>query len=228
MFQTKGFDSTEGKLDSLCAAGFDVKKLTEDGSFEGYASVFNIKDNGNDIVMPGAFTKSLKTKGADKIKMLWQHKWDSPTGVWEVVKEDDKGLYVKGRLLQEIKAGQEALAMMRAGVIDSLSIGFRTKKAKYDEKTGTRSLLELELWEISLVTFPMLAQAKINAVKGSFDERGIEAALREAGLSKEFAKNVVLHGVKRAAIMSGDRREAGNGDLLKQIQSVTAALRSHL
>ncbi|MBN2630089.1 MAG: HK97 family phage prohead protease [Rhodobacteraceae bacterium] len=139
-------------------------KVTGGSGVEGYASLFGIKDQGGDVVQPGAYAASLKrlaAKGA-KVKMLWQHDPAQPIGVWDEVREDAVGLWVKGRLLTEVEKGREAAALLAAGAIDGLSIGYRTLKAERDGK-GQRLLSELELWEVSLVTFPMLSEARVQA-----------------------------------------------------------------
>jgi HK97 family phage prohead protease len=128
----------------------------------GYASLFGTPDQNNDVVQAGAYAKSLKvlsSKGRN-VKMLWQHDPSQPIGVWEEVREDERGLFVQGRILTDIQAGREALALIEAGAIDGLSIGYRTKRA--EKATGGQRLLhELELWEVSLVTFPMLPEARV-------------------------------------------------------------------
>lgn len=138
---------------------------TEDGvAIEGYASFFGEVDNGNDIVLSGAYGKSLRAlaqKGRG-VKMLWQHDPNQPIGVWDEVKEDARGLYVKGRILLDVARGKEAAALIEAGAMDGLSIGYRTVKATKNDK-GQRLLSELELWEVSLVTFPMLPSARVGA-----------------------------------------------------------------
>jgi hypothetical protein len=133
---------------------------------EGYASVFNRRDQGGDVVLPGAYADSLKAmaKAGRRVKMLWQHDPAQPIGIWDEVKEDANGLWVKGRLLPDVAKGREAVALLEAGAIDGLSIGYRTVKAERDGK-GQRLLSELELWEVSLVTFPMLPEARV-AAKG--------------------------------------------------------------
>ncbi len=130
----------------------------------GYASLFGIKDQGGDTVQKGAYAASLaKLAGAGRaVKMLWQHDPTQPIGVWDQVREDGVGLYVKGRILTEVEKGREAAALLTAGAIDGLSIGYRTVKAERDGK-GQRLLSELELWEVSLVTFPMLPEARVSA-----------------------------------------------------------------
>lgn len=163
----------------------------DDGTFEGYASVFGVVDQGLDAVAPGAFSKTLGTR---QIRMLWQHDTAQPIGVWTEVREDERGLFVKGRLLPEVDKGREALALLRAGAIDSMSIGYRTIQAEQDGRV--RKLLEIDLFEISLVTFPMLPDAKVTAVKSIETERDFERFLREAGYSRKEATAITLHGFK--------------------------------
>lgn len=137
--------------------------LVSDGSsVSGYASVFGRRDRGGDVVMPGAYAASLaalKARGG-QVKMLWQHDPAQPIGVWDDVGEDARGLWVKGRLLTDLVRGREALALVMAGAIDGLSIGYRTVRAERDGQGGRR-LVEVELWEVSLVTFPMLPDARV-------------------------------------------------------------------
>lgn len=142
----------------------DQIELGEDATISGYASLFGEVDQGGDIVERGAYGASLKrlqTSGI-RVKLLWQHDPAQPIGVWDEVREDACGLFVKGRLLTETQKGREAAALIEAGAIDGLSIGYRTVKADRDAK-GRRHLEELELWEVSLVTFPMLPQARVGA-----------------------------------------------------------------
>lgn len=144
--------------------------VTDGTLIEGYASLFGKRDQGGDVVQKGAYAISLKAlAGAGRrVKMLWQHDPQQPIGVWDEVREDSAGLYVKGRILTDVAKGREAAALLAAGAIDGLSIGYRTLRAEKDGK-GQRLLSELELWEVSLVTFPMLAEARV-AAKG--DELG--------------------------------------------------------
>ncbi|MGP9806008.1 HK97 family phage prohead protease [Paracoccus sp. NSM] len=136
--------------------------LSEGHVIEGYGSLFGLTDQGGDAVMPGAFTASLKRLAGrgDKVRMLWQHDPSKPIGVWDEIREDAKGLWVRGRLLPEVAQAREAVALIEAGAIEGLSIGYRTLRATRDEK-GRRMLAEVELWEVSLVTFPMLPEAKL-------------------------------------------------------------------
>jgi hypothetical protein len=137
---------------------------------EGYASLFGKTDQGGDIVQKGAYAASLKRLAArgGRIKMLWQHDPGQPIGVWDEVREDQAGLWVKGRILPEVARGREVAALVQAGAIDGLSIGYRTVRAERDGK-GNRLLSELELWEVSLVTFPMLPEARVQAKADALD-----------------------------------------------------------
>jgi hypothetical protein len=138
------------------------------------------------VVEKGAYARSIKALGDQgrKVKMLWQHDPAQPIGVWDEVREDARGLWVKGRLLEATQKGQEAIALIGAGAIDGLSIGYRAVKAGRNDK-GQRLLKELELWEVSLVTFPMLPSARV-AAKGDdpVDDtlRELAAVLRDARL----------------------------------------------
>ena len=153
----------------FCRLGEDVA-VTDGCRIEGYASFFGITDQGGDIVMPGAYGKSLarlKTEGR-AVKMLWQHDAALPIGVWDEILEDGRGLKVKGRILPEVEKGREAAALISAGAIDGLSIGYRTVMAEKNAK-GQRLLREVELWEVSLVTFPMLPEARVGAKGDTLD-----------------------------------------------------------
>ena len=142
----------------------EVAKVDGGVEIKGYASFFGDVDQGNDVVQKGAYAASLTAlKNASRsVKMLWQHDPAQPIGVWDVVQEDAKGLFVKGRILQSVEKGREAIALIDAGAIDGLSIGYRTVKSSKNTK-GQRLLQELELWEVSLVTFPMLPSARVGA-----------------------------------------------------------------
>jgi HK97 family phage prohead protease len=156
----------------------------DDATIEGYASVFGSVDQGGDAVLPGAFAPSLKA--GRKVRMLWQHDAFQPIGVWDDVREDQKGLWVRGRILTDVAKGREAASLVAAGAIDGLSIGYRTKRAERDGK-GRRLLAEVELWEVSLVTFPMLVQARVGA-KGQGPE---DAALRELADALHAARRLM-------------------------------------
>lgn len=142
--------------------GLEIKELTEDGTFEGYASIFGNVDSYNDIVQKGAFLKSLKRR---KPKLLWQHKSDEPIGIYQSLKEDDRGLLVKGKLAINTAEGKRAYELLKMGALDGLSIGYAVVESTIDDKKGIRTLIELELFEVSLVTFPANPQSLVNNVK---------------------------------------------------------------
>ncbi|WP_375690237.1 HK97 family phage prohead protease [Pseudooceanicola sp. LIPI14-2-Ac024] len=154
-----------------CAAG-QALTVRDGHVIEGYASLFGEADQGGDMVQRGAYAASLAKLGREGrcVKMLWQHDPAQPIGVWDEVREDGRGLFVKGRVLESVAKGREAIALLSAGAIDGLSIGYRTLRAVKDDG-GQRLLTELELWEVSLVTFPMLPSARV-AAKG--DDPGAE------------------------------------------------------
>ncbi|EAQ11078.1 hypothetical protein BD830_105304 [Maritimibacter alkaliphilus HTCC2654] len=148
----------------------ETQEVTDGIAIEGYASFFGEADRGGDIVQKGAYAACLTALARDggHVKMLWQHDPAQPIGVWDEVREDARGLYVKGRILTDIAKGREAARLIEAGAIDGLSIGYRTVKAAKNDR-GQRLLTELELWEVSLVTFPMLPSARVGA-KGDAPE----------------------------------------------------------
>jgi HK97 family phage prohead protease len=151
--------------------------VTDGHVVSGYASVFGKKDQGGDVVQKGAYAASLKRLAAagGRVKMLWQHDPAQPIGIWDEVREDATGLWVKGRILTDVAKGREAAALLSAGAIDGLSIGYRTLKAERNGK-GQRLLSELELWEVSLVTFPMLPEARVSAKADALDDDWREMA----------------------------------------------------
>lgn len=172
----------------------DIKKVGSDGTFSGYGSVFNNKDFWDDIVLPGAFTKSLAQKMP---VMLWQHNSDEPIGIWTALTEDEKGLYVEGKLLiNDVTRAKEAHALLTAKAISGLSIGYRATSWEWQKDAATndsvRLLKEVDLWEISLVTFPANESARVGDVKSLKTIRDIEELLRDAGgLSRNEVKGLI-------------------------------------
>ena len=164
----------------FCA--LDTLRVEDGTRIEGYASMFGVPDRGGDVVRARAYGASLERMRAEgrRVKMLWQHDPAQPIGVWDEVREDERGLWVSGRLLTEVARGAEAKALIEAGAIDGLSIGYRTVKAT---KSGAgRELTELELWEVSLVTFPMLEAAKVGGKRApATATKELARALRTAG-----------------------------------------------
>jgi HK97 family phage prohead protease len=169
--------------------------LADDGGVEGYASLFGEVDAARDMVMPGAFTQTLKQRGLRKIPMLFQHDPSEPVGVWLELREDFRGLKARGRLIPDVARARELLALMRAGAVDGLSIGYRTVRGQIDPKSRVRRLYQVDLWEISVVLFPLLNGARVSAVKAPQPKvsRGRAQAEREwqgmlAGLAPEACR----------------------------------------
>jgi uncharacterized protein len=144
---------------------FDSAGIAADGAFSGYASLFDVADLGNDVIAPGAFAQSLARRGARGIKMLFQHDAGQPIGVWKALREDARGLYAEGQLSLDNSNARNILALLRTGALDGLSIGFRAVTANRVAKTSLRRLTQIDLWEISVVTFPMLPGARVTSVK---------------------------------------------------------------
>jgi HK97 family phage prohead protease len=139
--------------------------IAPDGTVEGYASLFGEIDQARDMVMAGAFRQSLMLRGPRRIPMLFQHDPAEPIGIWQELVEDSRGLYVRGRLIPDVQRGREVLALVKTGAIDGLSIGFKTVQGRVDPRTRIRRLTQVDLWEISIVTFPLLTGARVRAVK---------------------------------------------------------------
>ena len=170
---------------------FELKSIEEDGTFTGYGSVFGVKDSYDDIVEPGAFVESLNVR---KPALLWQHRSGEPIGVYTEIKEDNIGLYMVGKLALKTQRGAEAYELMKMGAVSGLSIGFQTREDSYDKVTGIRTLKKVDLWEVSLVTFPANDSARVQRVK-TFEEmksiNEIEDCLRDAGFSRTEAKAII-------------------------------------
>lgn len=188
----------------------EIRAVGDDGSIEGYGSVFGVRDDYDDVIASGAFQATLKAhKSAGTMPaMLWQHDADEPIGVWSEMTEDAKGLRVKGQLALATTRGKEAHALLKLGALNGLSIGFVSKQWSYDRETEVRTLTEIDLWEVSLVTFPANSKARVTNVKAAADEavtpKDAERILREAGFSKADATSLV----SRVMRMGEERREA--------------------
>lgn len=199
----------------LFDATMEIKEVTEEGEFEGYGAIFNIVDQGGDVILPGAFTNSLESIPPQRVKMLWQHNPSEIIGKYTEIREDGRGLYCKGKIFTDLKRGAECHKLMREGAIEGLSIGYRAKEFSLSNSRDDewrRKLSEVELREVSVVTFPMNEMAGIVAVKKSGElptEREFERWLvRDAGLSARDAKVVISRGYKSLQ----DVRDAGSGD----------------
>lgn len=174
----------------------EVKADDDARTIEGFASVFNNIDSYSDVVMPGAFAKSLSKRVP---VMLWQHNSDQPIGVWDDFMEQEKGLFIKGTILPT-QLGNDAYTLAKAKAIKGMSIGYSPLKWEIDDKKGVRKLTEVDLWEVSLVTFPANEKAQITRVKSDdgtlIDERAFEEFLRDAGFSRKEAKIIVSEGYR--------------------------------
>ena len=179
---------------------FKIKAVSEDGLFSGYGSVFGVVDSYKEVVVPGAFSESLQGRMP---ALLWQHRSGEPIGVYTTVKEDSVGLYVEGKLALKTARGAEAYELLKMNALNGLSIGFMTREDSYDKVTGIRTLKKIDLWEVSLVTFPANDASRVATVKGieSINSiSGVEAYLREAGgLSRRESLAIIariksLHG----------------------------------
>jgi HK97 family phage prohead protease len=191
----------------------ELKAVGDDGTIEGYGSVFGVVDDWDDVVAKGAFTASLaEHKAAGTMPaLLWQHDSDEPIGVWTEVFEDAKGLKVKGKLCLDTARGKEAYALLKMGALNGLSIGFRTVPgtSTYNDD-GVRVVRQVDLWEVSVVTFQANKAATVTNIKAAPDldeiaaPKDAERALRDAGFSKAGATAFV----SRVMRMGEERREA--------------------
>lgn len=205
---------------------FEIKEVSEDGVIEGYASTFGGKpDSYGDIIAPGAFSETLLKNGRNGtgIPSLWQHDFTEPIGTQEL-SENKKGLKTKTQLVMEVQRAREAHALAKAGAISAFSIGWdfiRDKNGKVvedayevNEKNGTKILKRIELWEVSLVTFPANTNATITGVKHIFEqaetERHLEEGLREAGLSRSAAKFIIQYLDKDRLFRDGKEKSLDN------------------
>lgn len=202
----------------------EIKKLTEEGQFEGYGSVYGVTDTYGEVVVEGAFDESLSKFDRAPPLMLWQHMSSEPIGIWLEMKSDKKGLYVKGQLLAGVRRADEALILLRAGAIKGLSIGYRLLDWEVPDKGPVR-LLKIDLWEVSLVSFPANRKALISRVKNEEGAKNwerlenlmkayrdgepppikeFEDILREAGAPKSVATRIASVGYAKA-----NRSESG-------------------
>ncbi len=202
--QTKNFNS---KL--------SLKQLDDDGVFKGYGSIFDVVDSQFDVIEKGAFDRTINEKGADNIKFLWQHNPSEPIGILKEIKEDEKGLFIEGQLLLDLQRGKEAHTLLKSGAIDGLSIGYSAIEFDINSKTGVRNLKEVDLWEISLVTFPANEEAGVTSVKNEIPRtiREFENFLRDAGFSRSHAKSIAGGGFKP------DDSEQREADEIKRVSS---------
>lgn len=210
---------------------FELKSVDADkGTFEGLGSVFGNVDQGGDIVMPGAFTKSLVER---EVSMLWQHEHDNPIGVYTDIKETAAGLEVKGTLALGVQQANEAHILMKAGALKGLSIGYMINDGEWNKERGAFEIKELELYEVSLVTFPMNELATVGTVKnasivellkggGIPSKRMVEKALRDVGFSKSQSMAFTAKGY--TGLVPDDRDDYQDDsemfDALKKLENI--------
>lgn len=209
-----------------------IKAVNDAGEFEGYGSIFGNQDSYDDVVLPGAFQASLaqwQQKGRLPA-MLWQHNMQEPIGIYTEMKEDENGLYVKGRLLvDDDPLAKRAHGHMKAGSLTGLSIGYMLKEWDFDRDKDVFLLKEVDLWEVSLVTFPANDEARISNVKNHLDRGELprpsefEKALREVGLSRSQAKAFMASGYSAIQPRDADEEKALSSlkSLLTQMQGAT-------
>ncbi|ARS51508.1 HK97 family phage prohead protease [Kushneria konosiri] len=202
----------------------NIKAVDDNGFFSGYGSVFGNADSYGEVVMPGAFSKSLERINANgrKVPVLWQHRQGEPIGVYTKLEEDDRGLYVEGRLLKDsVRQAGEAHALMQAEAVSGLSIGYYVMDDTFDEVDRVRRLKELDLMEISLVTFPANDEARIEAVKFAIAHGDLpslpdfERLLREAGFSKSQSAVIANRGLSHLlrSESAGEAKQSNPEDL---------------
>lgn len=179
-------------MDKKCFE-FEIKSVEENGVFTGYGSVFGNKDSHNHVVVKGAFRKTLAAGGRNGtgVVLLYQHRADIPIGIWKEIVEDSRGLRVVGQLAMETSKGRDVYELLKMGALKGLSIGYDTLVYEDDAKKKIRYLKELDLWEISLVTFGSNKKARITGVKEVGTTRELEVALRELSLSKADAQRAI-------------------------------------
>jgi uncharacterized protein len=188
------------------ATRLELKTLSDTGEFCGYGSVFNVEDQGQDIALRGCYAQTITERGARGIKMLHEHDPSRPIGYWTSLVEDEFGLLCTGKLMIDaLEKAREVYALMKAGVLDGLSIGYRVVKSRSDRASQARILEVLDLKEISLVMFPMNEQSLVTSVKGAMPtEREFERWLmQDAGFTRSQAREVISRGYKSITAKPG-------------------------
>lgn len=213
------------------ALSFEMKDVSESGEFEGYASHFNVIDQGDDMMLPGAFKDSLAVTPAEKVRMLYHHDPREVVGKYSEMREDDTGLYIKGRLFLKLQRAQEIHELMKEKALEGLSIGYRTKEFSYEKDSSVRKLIAVDLREVSIVTFPMEELAGITLVKNAGTlptEREFERYLtRDAGYSVQQAKAIIASGYKSLLNAARDAgQDSDQSDLTRIMKEATALLRA--
>jgi len=202
----------------------EVKEVSEEGSFSGYLSVFNNVDAYREAVMPGAFADTLNEwKASGRMPpILWQHSSSEPIGPFTKMQEDERGLYVEGRLLvADLQRAREAHSLVKHRVVSGMSIGFETVGEEIDKENRVRKLTKIKLWEGSIVTFPANQEAQIEAVKSALvngdlpDLKTFEKFLRESGFSKSQASAIAGHGLSH--LLRSDSESQAKDDVVRRV-----------
>jgi len=201
-----------------------IKSINEKGEFEGYGSVFGVKDSHSDIVVAGAFQKSLArwNEKGQLPALLWMHKLDEPIGIYTEIKEDENGLLIKGRLLiDDDPLAKRAYAHMKAGSITGFSIGYELIDYEWDRDKQAFILKEIDLWEISLVLFPSNDESRLIDVKTTLlrgdtpQPKIVEKHLRDVGFSRQQAKAFMAKG------FSGLNQRDVDHELIEKLNNLT-------
>lgn len=209
---------------------FEVKAIEQDGTFEGFGSVFGNVDSYKEVVAPGAFTETLAAwKALGRLPpVLWQHRSGEPIGPYLEMEEKPVGLWVKGQLLvDDVQKAKEAHALMKAKAVNGLSIGFVTREDSYDRVTGIRTLKKVDLWEVSVVTFPANPAAQISSVKSAIDAvqtlSEAEDFLRDVGRLSKAQATAFISRIKSMPTARSDS-DQGLDDVLAAIKRNTSIL----
>lgn len=214
---------------------FEVKTLRdEEGIFEGYGSVFGNVDADGDVIEPGAFRKSLQLHQQQKTQpaLLWMHDSHHPVGRYLEIREDAQGLYVKGQLILDSSQGRDAYALLKGGAINGLSIGYVPKDWELDKNQKTRRLKAVDLWEISLVTFPANTLARVMTVKSKITTGDIptleeleQFLVREGAMSQDEAQIFLKSGYD-AYVAYAQESTGDDAFSLQEFETLTALIKT--
>lgn len=216
-------------MQKTMTVGLDIKQLDDSGQFQGYASVFGTQDSDGDVIMPGAFQKTLSrhNENGTMPKMLWQHDFREIVGQFTEMSEDQNGLLVTGNLITDVQRGREAYALMKANALDAMSVGFNiVDSGPSESRSMGRVIQEADLWEVSLVTWGANPDAKITNVKARDSIRDFEGFLRDAGFSRKEAKAVAADGFNALESQRDAADDEADDDSLKKaIESLTETIK---
>jgi HK97 family phage prohead protease len=206
-------------MDYLALGKFEIKADNDNtGRITGYGAYYDNVDNGRDVIKSGAFNKINRS-----VKMLYEHR--ELIGLWDTIKEDSKGLIVEGNINTKTTKGADAYELAKSGALTDMSVGFKSQDFTYDNK-GIRTITKADLYEVSLVSFPMNEKANILSVKSDdiTTERDFEHTLKKLGFSNKEAKHIAIFGFKSFLHKkeTGELLEINDNsvsDLLKELKS---------